>query len=284
MKARKLIIPTLLAILLLSTFACDGGEEVGPTAEEIRDQTIAAYDEFETCELDMDMVMEMRITGLGQSVGMTLTMDGEGAVDELNRRMRLDMGMDTEMTGQEPQHMQTEIYIVDDYVYMNAVASGEPPGWVKFPLPEGYWEELDIALQQVDILVDVEVDLVGTESVDGTDCYVLDVTPTLEKLWAMVELGGAFGELPPGLDLEQLISDYSLTQWVAKDTFSTPKVSMSMEMVFTPESLGVPPEIAEDFDAVADVEMTILQRNINQPVTIELPPEAEEAEEVPVPM
>ena len=297
MRAKKVIVLSVLslvAILLLSTLtiACGGEEEeatptptptVEVTAEEIRDRTIAAYDELETYELDMDMVMEMRISAMGQSARVTMTMDCEGAADEVNRQMRLDMEMDMAMTGEAPQHMRTEMYIVDDYVYMNIVAPGEPPGWVKFALPEGYWEEMDILQQQVNILVDVEADLVGTEIVDGTECYVLDVEPNLEELWAMLELGGAVEGLPPGLDFEQLITDFSLTQWVAKDTFFSPKGSASIEMVLTPESLGIPPEMAEDFDAVVDIEMTILQRNINEPVTIELPPGAEEAEEVPVP-
>jgi len=125
--------------------------------------------------------------------------------------------------------------------------------------------------------------LLGSDKVDGTECYVLAVTPSLEKLWAMVQMGGAAEQFPPGLDLEQLVTGFSVRQWVAKDTFFTRKASISMTMVLTPESLGVPPEQAEDFDGTANIAMTFFMHHINQPVTITLPPGAEEAEEVPWP-
>lgn len=189
-----------------------------------------------------------------------------------------------EMTGEVPEHMQAEMYVVDDYVYMNTVVPGETLGWVKFSLPEGYWEELDIPRQQVDILRGAELDLVGTEIVDGTECYILEIMASLGEMLALLELGSAGEELSPGLDPGQLVGDFSVTQWVDKDTFFTRKMSMSMDMVSTPESMGVPPEMAGDFHAVTNIEMALHQRNINQPVTIELPPGAEDAEEVPVPM
>jgi len=295
MKVKKLIVFTLLAILLLSTFACGGGgeeEEATPTptaeltAEEVRGLVIAAYDEMETWETGMDVVMEMQITEFGESGELTHTMDFESVIDASKRRMRFDMEIYVEMTGEPPQHIRVETYIVDDYVYTNTVVpAGQPPGWVKSAMPEGYWEQFDALLQLNNILPDVEVDLLGTDIVEGTECYVLDMTAALEELLAMKGLWAAVaGPLPPGFDFEELIADYSLTAWVAKDTFFPLKTSSSMEMVLTSESPGMPPGVvAEDFDAVLNAEAIQIYRNINQPVSIELPPGAEEAEEVPVP-
>jgi len=54
-------------------------------------------------------------------------------------------------------------------------------------------------------------------------------------------------------------------------------------MILPPEAFGVPPEQVEDSDGTANIAMTFLMHHINQPVSITLPPGAEEAEEVPVP-
>ena len=272
----------------MSGLACGGGAPSGTptpslTVEQIRDQAIAVGNDLDTCQFEMDMTMEMSVTMPGVTMESTVTMDSNGAIDEANGRMNLDMEMRMELPGEAPQQVQMEMYMVDDYVYMKVVAPGAPQGWMKFAMPEGYWVEYDIASQQLDILLDVEVELLGTDTVDGTECYVLELTASLEKLWAMMQMGGAAEQLPPGLDLEQVVTDFSVRQWIAKDTFFTRKADIGMTMVLTPESLGVPPEQAEDFDGTANIAMTFLMHHINQPVTITLPPGAEEAEEVPVP-
>jgi hypothetical protein len=99
----------------------------------------------------------------------------------------------------------------------------------------------------------------------------------------MMRLWGAGGFLPPELDFEQFLIDFSAREWIAKDTFFTLKSEISMAVVLTPESLGIPPEEAEGFSATADVSITVLMHQVNQPVNITLPPGAEEAAETPVP-
>ena len=91
--------------------------------------------------------------------------------------------------------MRMEMYVLDGWVYMKMAAPDVPSpmsGWMKFQVPAGYWEDQDVAAQQLDLLESTfEVELLGTDVVDGIECYKLRVTPDLEKLraWAQRRIG-----------------------------------------------------------------------------------------------
>ncbi len=286
MKLRKVAAVILLAIVLLAAFACgprDGpgatptavsGEE---TAEDIRDHALAAGDDMDTCQFDLEMAIDMLMQVEGEMVDMALTTDGTGALDVPGEKMYMDVSMVLEIPEIDDMEMEMEVYVVDDWVYAGTSIFGLPPSWVKTPVQAGDWEELDITSQQVDLLLDVEVELVGTDTVDGIECYVLEVIPDMEKVWALLAFAGAGEALPSDLDLDELINDMSFTQWIAKDTYFTLKTSMDLIVELTPESLGM--EAEGDFDATAEMALVITLHNVNEPVTVELPPEALEAEE-----
>ena len=103
----------------------------------------------------------------------------------------------------------------------------------------------------------------------------------MDKVWALMAFAGAGEALPSDLDFDELISHMSFRQWIAKDTYFTLKTVMDLTLELTPESLGM--EAEGDFDATAEMALVITLHNINEPVTIELPPEALEAEEAELP-
>ena len=295
MKVRRLIAVILLGIVLLAAFACSprGGQVATPTAtptavsgeqtaEEVRDQALAAGDEVDTCEFDLEMAIEMFMEIEGEMVDMALTTDGTGALDLPDEKLYMDTDMVFAMGDIVQMDLAMELYIVDDWAYAGSSISGLPPSWVKTPAQASDWEHMNIASQQLDLLLGVEVELVGTDTVDGTECYVLEVMPDLEKVWALMMIFGGAGEaLPPDIDLEELITDMSFRQWIAKDTYFTIMTNMELTLELTPESLGM--EAEGDFDATAELALAIALHNINEPVTIELPPEALEAEEAELP-
>ena len=281
MKARGFIALMVLSIILVATFACCPGETLPPgvTVEGIVEDAIATDAELDTCQFDMYTTMDMRMTMLGETIEFTMIMDAEGAIDEPNEKIYMGMDMIMEITGEADMEMSTKMYLVEDWMYM--YIQGEEPEWLKAPVEVGDWEEIDIASLQIDWLSDAEVEFLRTETVDGTECYVLELSPDLGKLWALMQPVGAGEVLPPGLDLEDVITDFAVKQWIAKDTYFTLKTTVNLTMVLTPESLGIPPELVGDLDASADMAATITMHHINEPVTIELPPEAEDAVEVP---
>jgi len=268
----------VLTIVLAATFACCPGETLPPgvTVEGIVEDAIAADAELDTCKLDADMTTAIGVTMEGETFEGTVTSEMSGAFDEENRRMSLNVDTIIEMTGEEDVVMGMEMYIVGDWMYMKMEMPGEPTGWMKAPVEVGDWEEQDVASQQIDWLLDAEVEFLRNGTIDGTECYILKVRPDLEKLWALMQLAaGADEELPPEVDLSEIITDFSVEQWVDKDTYFIRKSTIDMTMKFSPEVTGMP------FEMTWDIAMTILIYDINEPVTIELPPEAEDAVAVP---
>ena len=273
MKARGFVALMVLTIVLAATFACCPGETLPPgvTVEGIVEDAIAADAELDTCQFDLDMTMDIQMTMRGETFEATMTSDMSGAIDEPNEEMYMDMVIIMKMTGEPDTDMSTEMYVVDDWMYMNMTVPDEPTGWTKAPVEVGDWEEQDVASQQIDWLLDAEVQFLRSETVNGTECYVLEVRPDLEKLWALMQLAaGADEELPPEVDLSEIITDFSVEQWIAKDTYFIRKSTVEMTMAFS----------FEGFEMTYDIAATILIYDINEPVTIELPPEAADAVEV----
>lgn len=278
-------------VLLIGTFVvgCEGTEESAPSttsqppaeemsAEEIAEAAIAAFTEIDTYQFDMDV----DITYSDEAPFTAMTMSGSGAFDRANRKVYQNSQIIFVMLGTTGE-THSETYILGDWMYMKTEMPdipGMPPvppemlTWLKMRLPEGYWEQADIVSQQYDLLMDfVEVELLGIEIVNGVECYKLQLTPDMEKLWQWAQLQEGIGEQISELALEEAISDFSIVQWVDKNSYFILKSVTGM--IFT---IGVGGEAFTTSSA-----QTMLMHHINELVTIELPPEAEAAEEIPMP-
>ncbi len=99
-------------------------------------------------------------------------------------------------------------------------------------------------IAQSDILEDAEIKLVGTEEVDGIDCYVFDILSTKEAFTKAVLLGlqtGEQGGARPG-EYEQILfsallmksMDMSAKYWVAKEKYYVKKTEMVLKLDLLP--------------------------------------------------
>jgi hypothetical protein len=186
---------------------------------------------------------------------------------------------------EDQQQMGMEIYIVDEWVYVRMSIPEVGEEWMKMELtPEmwGLWEQVD---QQVELLeTATEVKFVGSEVVNGIQCYVFDIMPDMEQLaeylaQQQVMLGMGLAEME---NLEELLDKTSLSieEWIAKDSSLLMKAQANMRVEVTPDDVGATPE---DFDKMTmDLSMDMTVYDYNQPVSIELPPEALEAPAIPV--
>jgi hypothetical protein len=184
------------------------------------------------------------------------------------------------MPDESEMDMGTAIYLIGGMVYMLMEIPEMEPMWIKSEMPEGYWEEMSQVQTQIELLEVAQVEVIGSERIGGIDCYVLQVTPDLEQLWQMVmQQAEMAGEMPDvtGELLQEMFRSFSVEQWVAKDTYFLAKVEIDMAMELTPEAMGFP---GEEGIMTMDIAMSILTYNYNQPVSIVLPPEAEEAIEM----
>ena len=279
---KKILPMTLVLVVVFSFAACVGG----PSAQEIIAGVFESLDDITSYQFDMDMTMEAAGEAEGETFEMTMTMGFSGALDLENRQMRADITMSMVMLGEDEMEMGMELYIIDDMGYVMTDMLGMEPTWMKSEVSEADWEEVSEGMSQaesqLELLQGAQVEVIGSETVKGIDCYVLQLTPDMGQLWqtVMQQTQVAGEAILPGVDeifLEEVFRSFSVKQWVAKDTYFLTKAEIDMVMKLTPETRGLPEEEGE---ATMNITMTLLAYDYNEPVSIELPPEAEEALDV----
>lgn len=284
---RKVLFWFLALALPFALLGC--AEEEGTLTSGQIDQIVIdaanALAEAETYAFDMDASETIDVIGGTEPGTVSLAADATGLIDNANKEMQLGMNMTMNVPEEDQQQMGMEIYIVDEWVYVRMSIPEVGEEWMKMELtPEmwGLWEQVD---QQVELLeTATEVKFVGSEVVNGIQCYVFDIMPDMEQLAEY--LAQQQGMLGMGLaemeNLEELLDKTSLSieEWIAKDSSLLMKVQANMRVEVTPDDVGATPE---DFDKMTmDLSTVMTVYDYNQPVSIELPPEALEAPEIPL--
>jgi len=276
---KKILTMSLVLVMVLSFTTCAGL----PSAQEIVDGVIEAQDDIRTYEYEMDMSLNEVSTVEGEAGEMTMASKSSGALDLDNRQMRWEMAANLEVSGEDEESMAVELYLVDNIGYVLYEGSDEEPVWQKQETLESDWEDiiemLSVTEPQIDLLQAAQVEVTGSEKVKDQDCYLLQLTPDKEQLWEAISEQAEFGNLALSYSnvreelLSEMFIDFSVKQWVAKDTYFLVKAEIDIAMELTSETREV-----EEGEMDVDITISLLVYNHNQPVTIMLPPEAEEAE------
>jgi hypothetical protein len=275
---RKIAAISLVLVMVLSFAAC--AKE--PSTQEIIDGTIQSMYQVNTYQFEMDMTMDMTGEAEGEAFEMTMTMDSSGAIDNTSRRMRIEMLMDMTMPEEDDTELDMEMYLIGNTAYILADIPDMGDTWMKSRVPVGTWDEMAQVEPQIELLESAEVKLIGSEKVRGVDCYVLQVTPDLQKLWqiAMQQQNMTGGEALdiPEEAIQGLFRSISVRYWIEKDTYYLARSEMEMSLEITPEDMGYP---EEEGIVIMDMYLTLLAYNYNETVSIVVPAEAEDAIEVP---
>ncbi len=285
----SLLLVLALAIGFVGCDDSDGGNGgiANISQAELVEKVLAANENATTCKFDMDMTMKMDGESMGQSFGMDISMDGDGIIDNTNEEMKMDMNMSMDMDmgfmGDMDTNMDMEMYYIDNTMYskMSGI-EGVPAQWTKMEMP-GTWESQDMVSQQTELLEAAELSISDGGKVNGASCYKVKMTPDMAKLYDIMlqqpGLGGGLGagDLPEDMDMSELmdiIKDFSVVQWYAKDTFYPMKAEMEMNMVISPEEMGMP---EEEGTMEMDMAMTMNFKDYDKSVSINLPDEAKGA-------
>ena len=211
------------------------------SADAVREQTIGAMESVESYSFEMTM----SIGASGQTINMTST----GAIDLANERMRQRLSL------QGPFPVNTTQYVVNDTLYLNS--SGQ---WTKRSVDQPIWNRSQLSTQQEVLEGEVNLTLAGEATVDGEEVVVLEARPDGEALLEAVrQQQGTGGQLPDGT----AVSNVTVTQYVSEETSLVKRMEMSMEMTTQGQTVSMT--------------MTMTFDDYNEPVEIELPPEAEDA-------
>ena len=149
-----------------------GPEKAGMTAQEVLDKSFQVSGAANTYSYKMSMRASMAGNGTG-GVGMdVMTVSGE--VDKKNKKIHLLTVMNPMMSEQN-----TETYIIDR-IYYSFNSSG---GWVKrYTANDTLWEQASVQGMQEELMNSSTVSFLPEETLNGIDCYVLNVTPDMDKL------------------------------------------------------------------------------------------------------
>ena len=308
MKTAKIVLLPLILVSIIALFsfsgcASDGAEPPGTTSaiqdgmsqaqlDAILAESITNQENINTYRFDLDMDMITDIVGGYEAGEMTILTRSHGATNLASNQMQISMEMSLSMEGfgeeSGSQDLNYDMYIYPDWTYMRMEVPGMGEQWMKMPTTEDMQANFNTNMvdQQLEPLESaVETELLRYEEVDGVECYVLSIVPDMEELMQWVSQQQGSTQNVDWQDIAMVTDAFKkLTYicYITKDTSMLKRIVIEMEMEFTPEQAGVS---ASDFDTttmIIDMDMKLY--DYNEPFSIDLPDEAENAIEAPAGM
>jgi hypothetical protein len=263
-------------------------------AQDIAKNMLAAAGQLTSYEYDINMMMDMTMTAAGPEGSGTpgpgastqnthITSSGNGAANVTAKEAQMSMNMDVEVPGQGKMSMPMATYLVDGWQYMNISIPSMGEQWMKMKVEAGSYAAKDDLAKAMELLQSAsDITLKSHEDVDGTSCYVLEIEPDSADLseWLKSLQGytGMMGSQTDGLDYAKLIKDMSFREWIIRDSFLLKKIEMTATVILSEEDLA---RMGQGLSSMTmDMSQIVKMTSFNQPVSIVLPPESQNAREV----
>ena len=235
--------------------ACKKQSAPTTTVDEIAQAAVKAIAGLNTYRFDFDRI----ITVTSKEGQATYAIDIYGAIDEAEKEMHHNM----QISGKEASGYSIEshykMYMVGGWRYLKS----DNNAWEKSQ-SEYYWDNYDYAGEQLDLLTMLAPEVfLNTETVNGVDCYKLKLEPDKVTLWSWI-VSQAWSQVLEGHEqelTEDIVTDYSIFQWIARDTYFLVKSTVDITMTIDTH--------------IIVYTKTVLIHHFNEPISIELPPEAE---------
>jgi len=266
----------ILALMASLLVGCADKELTQEDMEQLVNDVLVANAEVETVKFDMNTTTKMEMIGGPQPDGATMVGEGTGAIDSANREMQIIMDMDIDVPGKERQSMPMESYLVDGWMHIKVTVEEQGAQWMKMPLPDEMWDSQSTIGQQIEFLKTAEeVNFLGSEDVNGTDCYVVEVVPSaeaLDKMLSQIQMPDIEGADLSEFSFADMIKEMLFKQWIAEDGYLIMKSETHVVMEISPEDVGAS---VEEFQKItADQSAVMVFYDYNEPVSINLPAEA----------
>ena len=245
------------------------------TAEEIAAKSIAAIAKLQSFKFSMDFAMSSDFPIGGQTSTMTIQQTAAGSVDTLNKEVAMNADMGLEIPSQAQQNVSAEIYIENGWIYTGTTMTGGIERWSKIDLTDEMWA----AQSQISSLTGflnnpISLALVGSENVNGTDCYILSINPDANSLtsWMQGQMQSEQANVNlNSTDLSQILQDFTVKEWIAKDSYLPVKqqigVNLNTSAIQTTGS-------ADGTQMNINMNVTLTYSDYGKPVSIQLPPGA----------
>lgn len=272
----------LFLALTLSLSLAGCASEV--SAQTISSNAISNSAELTTAKFEMSMSMAMEVTGGSDPGKATMSANAFGSIDIINMEMQMTLNGSMNFPGSDGDiSFEEAMYLTGGWLYMEVSVPGEGDYWIKEKLPDYAWTSENPLAQQVEFLQTAfQVTKLGTEKVDGVDCYIIQVTPDMGALskWVMSQQRST--DLDMGnIDLSKVFKSFSIKEWIARDEYLPVKAEINVSLEMRPEDMGETAESADMDKLTMNMSEQIKYYDYGKPVTIQLPPEAQNGEELP---
>ena len=284
---KRLLLPVLIGSILLAVVISGCFEKGnGPStsapnvnSEQIKALSLSAAKNVTTYKFSIDTTqnMEMINNTSGLTSNVTMITTAQGATDfkakaaSVTQTLKAYQGQDTNSTS-----VESSTYVINDTIY---VKFGNNWTSVKMPDAAQFWESQNMILAQTDMINASQVQIAGTETVDGVKCYGLKVTPSL-PVYAAILYEHVGSVLPVMyMNLTELYnsgtSDWAA--WTTQDTHLLKKSTMDVAFTVTAKVLGATPTEVGNTEIKVNLASTSDFSDFNSPVQIALPPAAKSA-------
>ena len=262
--------------------------EVVADTQSIVGKILDAAQEVKTCTFNMIMKINARIECADASKVMRINLDGTFDIDNVAKKMKAVIYITMEELGVELEQATMELYVLDNKRYTKFDRPGEPSHWQVEGLSSGTWESMHYWEHHVDLLQKSKIELLGKEKVNDIDCYAMQLSPDMAEFLKMMlaeqQLGQQFSEEEIDIITTALsrffvsFMDLSAKEWIDKDTYLPRKTEMIMDIYISPDEfmeLGL--VVLAGYEFTLGTNINLVVESYNEPLSIVLPPEAQEA-------
>lgn len=289
------VILLVLIIAMLGTGCSSNGKQLTP--QQISEKILTAYSNTKTYKMDLTLSQEMSMQEPeeGKTIKFGIETTGTGAIDSAAKSMQINMDMKMNLLeGAEEikealpqQSMKMDLYFINNtmYAYMDVLKS-----WIKQEmtndLAETMWNQQDQMNQQVELLKNAEINVIKEETIDNSSCYVVSAKIKPEILKEQMEeqmnqFAQASGSQLPVETSNLNIKEYNFIYWVDQESFFVRKCDFTamLDFAMTAGEEGNEQAINNQMKMSG----TFKYYDLNKPVEINLPVEAQNAQTVPIP-
>jgi hypothetical protein len=273
-----------MALLLSSTCAlCQSTDrsQDDPVSTILRGLVVASSDDLKSYTFSMKMEQDMMLENLssGQSQQVQTRSIGFGLVNMTDQALKLVMASLTFIPGDEGNStvLALEEYLQNDTIYMKIDGN-----WTAMELSGlgDVWSQQNSLDQQIDMLNQSRLTLVGSEMVGDEDCYKvraeIDIASYADPL--SQEVASIVPSIP--MNFSDLFRNMTMEvhYWISKESQLLKRADIFETLYMTPQSLGLQQSEEENMAVRMSSTTSMVFDGFNESVKIVLPPEASAAQ------
>jgi hypothetical protein len=276
----------ILAMALLLSSSCalcqstDRSQD-DPVSTILRELVVASSDDLKSYTFSMEMEQDMMLENLssGQSQQVQTRSIGFGLVNVTDQALKLVMASLTYIPGDEGNStaLALEEYLQNDTIYMKMDGN-----WTAMELSGlgDAWSQQNSLDQQIDMLNQSRLTLVGSEMVGDEDCYKvraeIDIASYADPL--SQEVASIVPFIP--LNFSDILRNMTMEvhYWISKESQLLKRADVFETLYMTPQSLGLQPSEEENMAVRMSSTTSVVFDGFNESVNIVLPPEASAAQ------